>query len=168
MSAKESAVLPVEDQKSLQLERTRKQLDHYAWLMDNCFRIPGIGWRFGLEAILGIFPGAGDVIGGAMGVVLLVRAFQFKLPKIVIFRMILNTLIDVTVGAIPLLGDLFDFVWKSNTKNMKLFHKYAGEPETSTRKHWIFVGILIGSFLLLFFVIVLLTVLLIVRFYSHT
>jgi Domain of unknown function (DUF4112) len=135
--------------KEADLERVKNQLDHVAWLMDNAFRIPGLGWRFGVEALIGLVPGAGDVVSGAIGVLLLFRAFQFKLPAAVILRMIFNNLMDITIGAIPFLGDLFDFVWKSNTRNMKLFRQYAEEPATSTTKHWIFIGAVVGGFLLL-------------------
>lgn len=134
------------DRKERDLSRIKDQLDSFAWLMDNYFRIPGLGWRFGIEAIIGLIPGFGDVVTGALGVLLLLRAIQFKLPKIVITRMILNNLIDILVGAIPFLGDLFDFVFKANTKNMVLFRKYAEGPTKSTTGHWIFLVCLILGF----------------------
>lgn len=136
------------------LARLKTQLDHIAWIMDQCFRIPGVKWRFGAEAIIGLVPGAGDVLGGIVGLVVLVRAFQYRLPKVVIARMIFNNVIDVTVGTIPILGDVFDVFWKSNTKNMKLFHKYAGQPEQSTTRHWLFLFSLIGFFVMIFFFII--------------
>lgn len=150
------------------LSKTQRQLDHFAWLMDECFRIPGVGWRFGLESVLGLFPGAGDLVTGMMSLVLLVRAFQFKLPRVVAARMILNTLIDIVIGAIPFVGDAFDFVWKSNTKNMKLFHEYAQEPELSTRRHWIFIASLIGGFAVLFVMIAIFVVWLVARFFQQS
>jgi Domain of unknown function (DUF4112) len=142
-----------EQRNEIQLDRSKAQLDHIAWLMDECFRIPGVNWRFGLDALIGLIPGAGDVLGGLMGLLLLIRAFQYRLPKVVITRMILNNLIDVTVGAIPLLGDAFDFIWKSNSKNMQLFHEYAGQPEASTTRHWLLIWLLISLFLFVFFLI---------------
>jgi hypothetical protein len=151
--------------KERNLERVKDQLDHIAWLMDNAFRIPGLGWRFGVEALIGLVPGAGDIVSGAIGLVLLFRAFQFKLPGVVIMRMIFNNLIDITVGSIPFLGDLFDFVWKSNTKNMKLFRQYAEEPATSTTKHWIFIASVIGGFVLIMIAILLLFIYFIYRFF---
>jgi hypothetical protein len=135
-----------ENQKGTQLQRTQQQLDHLAWILDNCFRIPGTNWRFGIEALIGLIPGAGDIVSGVLGVILLFRAFQFKLPKIVIARMILNTLLDISAGAIPFLGDAFDFFFKSNTKNMRLFHQYAGEQGRSTRAHWIFLAAIVFGF----------------------
>ena len=136
-----------------QLAKSTAQLDHIAWLMDDCFRIPGVNWRFGVDALIGLIPGAGDVLGGLIGLLLLVRAFQYRLPKVVITRMIVNNLIDVTVGSIPFLGDAFDFFWKSNSKNMTLFHEYAGQPEASTLRHWLLLWLLISFFLFIFFLI---------------
>lgn len=136
-------------QKEIELERVKSQLDQVAWLLDNAFRIPGLGWRFGVEALIGLIPGAGDIVTGLIGVILLFRALQFKLPAIVILRMILNSLLDITIGAIPFIGDLFDFVWKSNTRNMALFRQYAEEPATSTTRHWLFIGAVLGGFGLL-------------------
>jgi|ERR1041385_1062555 len=145
-------------QKRIDLDRTKSQLDQLAWLLDNYFKVPGTTWRFGLEAIVGLVPGVGDLVSGGLGLILLFRAFQFRLPKVVIARMIFNSLIDITVGTIPLLGDAFDFLWKSNTKNMKLFHEYAGEREKSTRRHWIFIFALLGGFFLIFALIIAATV----------
>src|SRR5262245_6839393 len=143
MQIREAAIA---GRKEANLERVEDQLDSFAWLLDNYFRIPGLGWRFGIDAIIGLVPGLGDVVTGALGVLLLIRAVQFKLPKIVITRMILNNLIDITIGAIPFLGDLFDFAFKANTRNMVLFRKYAEGPNESTVSHWIFVAVLIGFF----------------------
>jgi hypothetical protein len=134
------------EQKSIELKKTHEQLDQLAWLLDNAFRVPGTKWRFGLEALLGMVPGAGDIISGLLGLFLLLRAFQFKIPKIVIARMLLNSLLDLTIGAVPFLGDAFDFIYKSNTRNMKLFHEYAGEPLRPTDKHWLFLAGLICTF----------------------
>lgn len=132
--------------KSPELVRTQEQLDHFAYLLDNCFEIPGLKWRFGVESLIGLVPGLGDIVSGVLGLLLLLRAIQFELPVIVIVRMALNNLIDLAVGAIPVVGDLFDFVWKSNTRNMKLFHQYAEQPERGTRRHWLFLVGLISGF----------------------
>ena len=141
------------EQNQPKLVKTRDQLDHLAWLLDNCFKIPGTNWRFGLEALIGLVPGAGDAVSAILGLFLLVRAFQFKLPKIVIVRMLINSLLDFSVGAIPLIGDAFDFVYKSNTRNMKLFREYAEVPLQSTKRHWVFIVCLIGGFMGLVFLI---------------
>jgi hypothetical protein len=126
--------------KEKDLEKVKNQLDQIAWFLDNAFKVPGINWRFGAEALIGLIPGAGDLISGAVGLMLLFRAFQFKLPKIVILRMIVNTLLDITIGAIPFLGDIFDFIFKANSRNMAMFRQYAEQPAQSTTRHWIFIG----------------------------
>lgn len=125
--------------------------------MDNYFKIPGLKWRFGLDALIGLIPGAGDVVTGVIGLVLIIRAVQFGLPGIVIARMVLNTLIDFSLGSLPFLGDVIDFFWKSNSMNMQLFHVYAGSPKHSTRRHCFFVGALavgIVAFFVLFAAVV--------------
>jgi hypothetical protein len=132
--------------KSKDLDKVKNQLDQIAWFLDNAFKVPGVNWRFGAEALIGLIPGAGDIISGTIGLMLLFRAFQFKLPKIVILRMIVNTLLDITIGAIPFLGDVFDFIFKSNSRNMALFREYAEQPAQSTTRHWIFIGAVVGSF----------------------
>jgi Domain of unknown function (DUF4112) len=101
-------------------------------------RIPGTGIRFGLEPIIGLIPGVGDLVSGAMGFYLVLRAVQFRLPPVVIARMVANTLLDMTIGALPFLGDLFDFAYKSNSRNMALFERYASDPTGSTRGQWVF------------------------------
>jgi len=141
------------EQKQVDLVKTRDQLDHLAWLLDNCFRIPGTNWRFGLEALIGLLPGAGDAVSAILGLFLLVRAFQFKLPKIVILRMLVNSLIDFSIGSIPFIRYAFDFIYKANTRNMKLFHEYAELPLLSTKRHWVFIGLLIGGFVGLLFLV---------------
>jgi hypothetical protein len=152
-------------EKTKDLDKVKNQLDQIAWFLDNAFKVPGVNWRFGAEALIGLIPGAGDIISGAIGLMLLFRAFQFKLPKIVILRMIVNTLLDITVGAIPFLGDVFDFIFKSNSRNMALFREYAEQPAQSTTRHWIFIGAVVGSFGLLLLGILLLFVYLINRLF---
>jgi hypothetical protein len=143
-------------QKQPDLSKTQNQLDHLAWLLDNLFRIPGTNWRFGLDALIGLVPAAGDAVAAILSLFLLVRAFQFKLPKIVILRMIFNSLLDFGIGSIPFVGDTFDVFFKANTRNMKLFREYAEGPTKSTLRHWIFIGILIGGFVALVFGVIIL------------
>jgi hypothetical protein len=128
------------------LERTRRELGALAWILDTAFRIPGTNIRFGLEPIVGLIPGVGDVASGAVGAYLVLRAVRFGLPRVVTARMIANTLLDVTIGAVPLLGDAFDFFYKSNTRNARLFEEHASDPTRTTRGSWIFLGALAAIF----------------------
>lgn len=101
-----------------------RHLERLAKLMDNQFRIPGTNFRFGLDAIIGLIPGAGDLTTfGISGFMLFIMA-QNGASGAVLAKMILNVLIDTIVGSIPLLGDAFDFGFKSNTKNIKLMKEH--------------------------------------------
>lgn len=108
--------------------RTREMaetLERIAWLMDRAFTIPGTKVRVGLDALLGLLPIGGDVATGLVQVgVVLVALAHYKVPKAVAARMMANVLLDVGVGAIPVLGDLFDMAFKANTRNLKLLEPY--------------------------------------------
>jgi hypothetical protein len=97
------------------------------WL-DGAFRVPGTNLRFGLDAVLGmIAPGAGDLATGGLGTYLFFVALRRGVPLAIIARMAINVIIDTFVGSVPVLGDLFDFAWKANQKNLELIRKHAGE-----------------------------------------
>jgi hypothetical protein len=103
---------------------TIKHLDGLAKLMDSQFRIPGTTIRFGMDAIIGLIPGVGD-IGGLLvsGYMIAVLATNGA-SGLVLARIILNVLVDTLFGAIPILGDIFDVVFKSNQRNMRLVHQH--------------------------------------------
>lgn len=126
--------------RSPKLEKTRRDLDALAHLLDETFVIPGIRWRVGLEAIIGLVPVVGDLVSAGLGSVLIFRALQFRLPGIVVARMAFNTLLDLAFGAIPFIGDLFDFAFRSNRRNIDLFQRYAEDPRRSTGREWLFFG----------------------------
>ena len=117
-------------------------------LMDDLVTVPGIGRRFGLDPIIGLIPVVGDGIGGLVGAHLIAEAARFGLPPVVLARMTLNTTVDMVIGIIPFVGDLFDFFSKSNANNLALFRRYALDANASTREHrFFFAGlafILIG------------------------
>ncbi|MGH7721090.1 MAG: DUF4112 domain-containing protein [Gemmatimonadaceae bacterium] len=107
-----------------------------ARLLDEAIRIPGTNVRVGLDPILGIIPGLGDVLGGAMSGYLILLASRHGAPRSVLLRMLGNVLVDSVAGAVPLLGDLFDVGWKSNTRNLALLDRYLEQPQkvrTSSR-----------------------------------
>lgn len=108
------------------MPRTRqiRQLQALAKLMDNQFRIPGTEIRFGLDALIGLVPGAGDLATfGISGYMLFIMA-QNGASGFVLARMILNVLVDTIIGAIPLIGDVFDIGFKSNTRNFRLLEQH--------------------------------------------
>ena len=94
-------------------------------LMDQRYRIPGTGIRFGFDALIGLIPGIGDFVGMAIGSVLLIEAWRQKVPRRVIGRMVLNLWLDGVLGSIPLLGDTFDLVFKANRRNLTLLERHA-------------------------------------------
>ncbi|HEX6694529.1 MAG TPA: DUF4112 domain-containing protein [Longimicrobiales bacterium] len=103
-------------------------LRRLAWVLDDLVRIPGTNIRFGLDALLGLMPAGGDVAGGAVSAYTIIRAAGLGAGPAVLVRMGMNVLIDTMVGAVPLLGDLFDFGWKANRRNIALLDRYVAEP----------------------------------------
>ena len=123
-----------------QLEDARRDLDALARFLDETFVIPGLRWAIGIEAIIGLVPVVGDVVSAGLGGLLIFRAIQFRLPGIVVARMAFNTLLDLAFGAVPFIGDLFDFAYRSNRRNIELFQRYAADPGRSTSREWFFFG----------------------------
>ena len=121
--------------RSARLAAAERRLAFVSRILDDLFTVPGTRHRIGVEPIVGLIPGAGDVVSAAIGIWLIVESTRFRLPPSVIGRMVLNTLVDLVVGIVPVLGDLFDFAFKSNTRNLELFRRYASDPGASTREH---------------------------------
>ncbi|WP_299490491.1 DUF4112 domain-containing protein [Acaryochloris sp. IP29b_bin.137] len=104
-----------------------QRLHRLAFLLDNAISIPGTKLCFGLDPILGllgIVGGSGDVVGGAVGAYIIYQAAQMGIPKGVVWQMVVNILLDSLVGIVPGLGDLLDFTWKANTRNMALVDQH--------------------------------------------
>lgn len=118
-------------------------------VMDDLVTVPGTGRRFGVDPVLGLIPVVGDAISAVPGIYLIAEAARFRLPRVVLARMTLNTMVDLAIGIIPFVGDIFDFFSKSNARNLALFRRYALQPETSTGPHRAFFAglalILIGT-----------------------
>jgi hypothetical protein len=104
-----------------------RHMDTLAKLMDGQFRIPGTEFRFGLDAIIGLIPGAGDFSGFLISAYMLTVLAKNGASGFVLARMVLNIVTDALIGSIPVAGDLFDFVFKANQRNMKLMHEHYEE-----------------------------------------
>ena len=129
--------------------RSLSEVETYAWLLENSIPVPGLrGRTFGFDAVIGLIPVFGDLVGGVLTLFVVWRASRMGLPRIVVARMLINAAIDITVGAIPFAGDAFDLWFKANTRNLGLMRRWLEEPERSTRDEWLalllVVGILVG------------------------
>ena len=122
------------------IERRLARLREWATLLDTAFVVPGTRVRFGWDPILGLIPGLGDLVGPLYSAVILVTAIQLGIPRIVQVRMLLTAMVDVAVGVIPVVGDLFDVVWKANKRNMALLELHAHSPRPPSAGDWWFVG----------------------------
>ena len=93
-------------------------------LLDTKFVLPGTNWRFGLDSIIGLVPGIGDLVTTGLGAYIIYRARELGAPGWLIARMTANLAIDGVIGAIPLVGDVFDFAFRSNAKNVRMLRRY--------------------------------------------
>ncbi len=126
-----------------------KGLDDLAFYLDDLFRIPGIGWRFGLDAVIGLVPNVGDTLTSFASFYILLAGVRYGVPKITLLRMAFNIGLDYVVGTIPFIGDAFDFFWKSNKQNMDLIRTRATGKGKGTTSDYIFIFGIIGFLILL-------------------
>lgn len=105
--------------------------------------------RFGLDPIVGLIPGAGDIVTGFFSAMMLLHAVRLRIPKVIIVRMMANTALDLLTGVVPLLGDLFDAGFKANLRNLALLERHATPGVPPSRSDYIFVGICLGVLALL-------------------
>jgi hypothetical protein len=124
-------------------------LRRVADLMDSAFVVPGTTYRIGLDPIIGLLPWIGDLVSPAFTVALLWQARDVRIPRIVLLRMIANAAIDACVGTIPFFGDLFDFGFKANQKNLALLEKHGFEEHQASVADWLFVLSMIAIVVLL-------------------
>lgn len=107
-------------------DEAHRRLRRIAKLMDSEFRVPVIGLRVGADAILGLVPGIGDALSGLIGAWLIYEAQRLGIPRSALLRMIANVVFDTAVGAIPVVGDIWDFFFRSNDRNMQILARHIG------------------------------------------
>jgi hypothetical protein len=111
--------------------------------MDGAFRIPGLNIRVGLDPIIGLIPGIGDIVSTLVSLYVLAAAQRYGLPRITTLRMGLNIALDAIIGAIPVVGDLFDLTWKANNRNVALLRHHINSPlhlrRQARRGDWLYV-----------------------------
>lgn len=137
---------------SIQIER---ELEVVSQLMDNQFRLPILGWRFGLNAIIDLIPEFGDIATTIVALYVLVAAVRYRVPKVTLLRMGLNIAIYFVGGLVPLVGDLFGIWWKPNIRNLNLLQHRAtvsaAEAKRGRTSDWLFVALMVGGLLALLF-----------------
>ena len=108
------------------IDRTRRIefLRRWSRLMDSAYRVPGTAIRFGWDPIVGLVPGVGDVATASFAMAILYHAYRLGVPRVVLARMTLNTLVDLAAGLVPFAGDIADVAWKSNSMNLALLERH--------------------------------------------
>ena len=120
---------------------TLDALRRWAVLLDSAFRVPGTRIRFGLDAIIGLIPGVGEMSTPVFAGLILLQAVRMRLPLIVQARMVLNAAIDMLIGLVPVLGDLLDIGWKANLRNLSLLERHARPGVAPRRGDYVFVAV---------------------------
>ena len=118
-------------------------LRRIADLLDNAFQVPGTSYRIGLDPLVGLFPVIGDLISPLFTVGILLQSRQLGVPKVIQARMLINAAIDSLTGVVPLVGDLFDFAWKANAKNLALLELHAREERRGSPGDYAFVTLMV-------------------------
>ena len=114
-------------------ERDLRRARALARALDSAVRIPGTGFGVGLDPIIGLIPGVGDIAGGVLSGYIVIVAVRAGAPASVVARMVSNVALDSLIGTLPLVGDLFDFGWKANTRNVALLQQHIEQPAAARR-----------------------------------
>lgn len=146
ISPKKAASLSTKET-STSAVRQLRQLSH---VLDNAIRVPGTSYRIGLDPILGLIPGGGDVVGGVLSAYIMFKAFQIGVPRKTLTQMATNIALETLVGTVPVVGDVFDVAWKANVKNVELLETHLNLPTPEAKRaNPLYVFLLIAGLLLL-------------------
>jgi hypothetical protein len=126
-----------------------ERLHGLARMLDSAFVIPGTNFRFGLDAIIGLIPGVGDLLGAGLSGFILIEAARVGIPKSLLLRMGWNVAVETVLGAVPLAGDLFDAAYKANNRNIRLLDRYLEQPVRVRRSSRWFAIVVVAGLLLL-------------------
>jgi hypothetical protein len=130
----------------------RERLNFLAWLLDSSIPIPGTRFTIGLDALIGLFPFIGDLLGVLASSIILAEANRMGVSKAILTRMAFNVAVEGVVGIVPLFGDVFDAVWKANQKNVRLLNAWADHPhkvERASRSFVLLLGLALAAFLVI-------------------
>jgi hypothetical protein len=128
-----------------QLDRLRR----VGWLLDNSLPIPGTRFRLGIDQIIGLVPGIGDLVGGVLSLYIIIESSRMGVPRSLLARMGWNVAVDTLVGEVPILGDLFDIGFKANLRNLALLDGYLQRPAEVRRSSRGFLALIVIGLVLL-------------------
>ena len=111
-----------------EIARRLARMRKLAWLLDAALRLPGTRFRFGLNGLLGLPPEFGDVLLVLVSLYFVIEALRLQVPKRLLGRMLVNIAVEFGLGAVPVLGDLLDMVWKANLRNVALLERHFADP----------------------------------------
>ena len=133
-------------------------LRKWATLLDSAFQVPGTKLRFGIDPVMGLIPGVGDLASGLFSVLMILHGLRLHVPKVVLARMTVNIALDMLAGAVPLLGDLFDAGYKANLRNLALLERHATPGVPPQRSDYVVVAACIAIILALASILILLSI----------
>jgi hypothetical protein len=139
-----------------------QRLDKLSWVLDSSIKIPFTNRTIGLDGIIGLIPGIGDVSGGVISGYIIIKALALGVPFLVILRMVMNMIIEGMIGVIPFVGDIFDFIFKSNRRNVRLMKSYLEDPEETASRSSLSVVL----FLVVLFALMLVTIVCIYKLFK--
>ncbi|HBE17850.1 MAG TPA: DUF4112 domain-containing protein [Cyanobacteria bacterium UBA11149] len=133
--------MTIDNSKLSKVQRLRQLSD----LLDNAIPIPGTSLRFGLDPILGLFPGVGDFLTTAVSAYIVVEAAKMGISRNILLQMVVNIILDMVVGTVPVVGDVADVAWKANTKNIGLLEEHFKVSQSSEKTDWWFLAWILGG-----------------------
>ena len=136
-----------QDESGSERDVVTRRLRHLAWLLDSSIPLPGLGFRIGLDALIGLVPGLGDIVGTLLSGYIVAEAARIGAPRALLMRMAVNVGVEAVVGAVPVLGDLFDAGWKANQRNVALLGVFLAQPVREQRASKAFVWALLAALL---------------------
>jgi uncharacterized protein DUF4112 len=151
-------------------EASRRRLEalrRWAVLLDSVFRVPGTSFRFGIDAIIGLIPGLGDLASPIYTIAILLEGFRRRIPAVVQARMVLNAAVDMLIGLVPLAGDVADAVWKADLRNVALLERHATPGVPPSTADYVFVFVCVAVVALIAIVPIVLLVL-VIEYLIHT
>ena len=125
--------------------RARERLAFIAWLLDSSIPIPGTPYSVGLDAIVGLFPFIGDLIGVVVSSYILAEANRLGVGRAILARMAFNVAVEGVIGIVPIFGDIFDAAWKANQRNVRLLAAWAERPHAARRSSRLFLALLTAA-----------------------